>query len=104
MLPSATGAAVSVWPPIAASPAATISAPRLSAAPSAVQSRSESSTPRRNRPSAPPTHKKKSGAPMPRPTLTRLAFLSLAIFILLLFCWATSYHHYRLVSHEGRVL
>src|SRR4051794_33712666 len=38
------------------------------------------------------------------PTPDRLVFLSIAIFILLLFCWATSYHRYRLFSHEGRLL
>ena len=41
---------------------------------------------------------------MTRPNLNRLAFLALAIFILVLFCWATSYHRYRCFSHEGRVL
>ena len=41
---------------------------------------------------------------MIRGNLDRLAFLSVALFIFLLVCWATSYHRYRLFSYEGRVL
>jgi hypothetical protein len=39
---------------------------------------------------------------MIRPNLDRLALLSIAIFVLVLFC--SSYHRYRLFSHEGRLL